>query len=84
MTAASAGTEIRNSLPPALAQYFGEDVAMAVYLGQRSEQLVLNTKDPRRAPVIYYHPREGLWLMKRPDKRAIQEDYDGENEDGMF
>jgi len=75
---------IRNPLPPMLAQYFFEDVTMAVYLGQGSDQLRLDTKDPRRAPVICYHPLEGLWLQKPPDKRAIQEDYDGENEDGMF
>jgi len=75
---------IRNPLPPMLAQYFVEDVTMAVYLGQRSDQLVLNTNDASRAPVICYHPLEGLWLQKPADKRAIQEDYDGENEDGMF
>jgi CRISPR-associated endonuclease/helicase Cas3 len=75
---------IRNPLPPLLAQYFFEDVSVAVYLGQGSDQLRLDTKDPRRAPVICYHPVEGLWLHKRADKRAIQEDYDGENEDGMF
>jgi CRISPR-associated endonuclease/helicase Cas3 len=75
---------IRKPLPPVLAQYFVEDVAMAVYLGQGSDQLRLDTKDARRAPVICYHPLEGLWLQKPPDKRAIQEDYDGENEDGMF
>jgi CRISPR-associated endonuclease/helicase Cas3 len=75
---------IRNPLPPMLAQYFFEDVSRAVYLGQGSAQLVLDTKDARRAPVICYHPLEGLWLQKSADKRAIQEDYDGENEDGMF
>lgn len=75
---------MRNRLPPDLVQHFGEDVAVAVYLGQQSDQLELKIKDPRRAPVICYHPREGLWLEKPPDKRAIQEDYDGENEDGMF
>ena len=75
---------IRNPLPPLLAQYFFEDVSMAVCLGQRSDQLVLDTKDARRAPVICYHPLEGLWLQKPADKRAIQGDYDGENEDGMF
>jgi CRISPR-associated endonuclease/helicase Cas3 len=75
---------MRNRLPPVLAQYFVEDVAVAVYLGQQSDQLDLKPKDPRRAPVICYHPHEGLWLEKPPDKRAIQEDYDGENEDGMF
>jgi CRISPR-associated endonuclease/helicase Cas3 len=75
---------IRNPLPPMLAQYFVEDVAMAVYLGKGSDELRLDTKDPRRAPVICYHPLEGLWLQKPADKRAIQEDYDGENEDGMF
>jgi CRISPR-associated endonuclease/helicase Cas3 len=75
---------VRNPLPPLLARYFLEDVAMAVYLDQGSAQLVLHTKDARRAPVICYHPLEGLWLQKPADKRAIQEDYDGENEDGMF
>jgi len=57
---------------------------MAVHLGQRSDQLVLDTKDARRAPAICYHPLEGLWLQKPADKRAVQEDYDGENEDGIF
>jgi len=75
---------IRNPLPPMLAQYFVEDVTMAVHLGQRSDQLVLDTKDARRAPAICYHPLEGLWLQKPADKRAVQEDYDGENEDGIF
>jgi CRISPR-associated endonuclease/helicase Cas3 len=75
---------VRKQLPPLLAQYFVEDVSMAVCLGQRSDQLRLDTKDARRAPVICYHPLEGLWLQKPADKRAIQEDYDGENEDGMF
>jgi CRISPR-associated endonuclease/helicase Cas3 len=75
---------IRNPLPPLLAPYFFEDVAMGVYCGQGSDQLKLDTKDARRAPVICYHPLEGLWFQKSADKRAIQEDYDGENEDGMF
>ncbi len=75
---------VRNRLPPLLASYFFEDVAMAVYQGQRSEQLVLNTQDARHAPEICYHPVEGLWLRKPADRRAIQGDYDGENEDGMF
>jgi hypothetical protein len=57
---------------------------MAVYLGERSDQLKLDTEDRVRAPVICYHPLEGLWLQKPPDKRAIQEDYDGDDEDGMF
>jgi CRISPR-associated endonuclease/helicase Cas3 len=75
---------LRQKLPPVLAQYFVEDVAMAVYLGPRSNQLVLNTIDSRRAPVICYHPLEGLWLDKPPDKGAVQEEYDGDNEDGIF
>ena len=75
---------LRQTLPAILAQYFVEEVAMAVYLGPRSNQLVVNTKDPRRAPVICYHPLEGLWLDKPPAKGAFQEDYDGESEDGMF
>ena len=75
---------VRNPLPPLLAQYFVEDIAMAVYLDQRSDQLVLDTSDARRAPVICYHPLEGLWLQKAADKRSIQGDYDGENEDGIF
>jgi CRISPR-associated endonuclease/helicase Cas3 len=75
---------VRNPLPPLLAQYFSEDVSMVVYPGQRSDQLVLDTRDARRAPAICYHPLEGLWLEKPPDRRAIQEEYDGENEDGMF
>jgi hypothetical protein len=57
---------------------------MAVYVGRGNDELVLDTKDARRAPVICYHPLEGLWLQKPADKRAIQGDYDGENEDGMF
>jgi len=75
---------LRQTLPPVLAQYFVEDVAMAVYLGARSDELVLNTKDSHRSPVICYHPLEGLWLKKQPARSAIQNDYDGENEDGMF
>lgn len=75
---------IRKPLPLLSAQYFFEDAAMAVYVGRGNDELVLDTKDPRRAPVICYHPLEGLWLQKPADKRAIQEDYDGENEDGMF
>jgi CRISPR-associated endonuclease/helicase Cas3 len=75
---------LRRGLPPMLAQYFVEDIAMAVYLGPQSNQLVLNTVDHRRAPVICYHPLEGLWLDKPPDKGVVQEEYDGENEDGMF
>jgi CRISPR-associated endonuclease/helicase Cas3 len=74
---------IRNSLPPVLAQYFVEDVAMAVY-DERHGHLEIALKSKTGAPVICYHPLEGLWLQKPPDKRAIQEDYDGENEDGMF
>jgi CRISPR-associated endonuclease/helicase Cas3 len=74
---------LRRRLPPVLAQYFVEDVAMAVF-GPQSNQLVLNTVDHGRAPVICYHPCEGLWLDKPPAKEAVQEDYDGENEDGMF
>ena len=74
---------LRQNLPPVLAQYFVEDTAMAVF-GPRSNQLALNTMDPRRAPVICYHPLEGLWLEKQPARSAIQEDHDGENEDGLF
>jgi len=75
---------IRKPLPPLFAQYFVEDVAMGVYCGQGSDKLDLDTHDAGRAPVICYHPLEGLWLEKSANKRAIQEDYDGENEDGMF
>ena len=74
----------RQPLPPLLGRYFFEQVAMAVYLGERSEHLVLGVKNPVQAPTICYHPDEGLWLEKPPDKRAIQEDTDGESEDGMF
>lgn len=74
---------IRNSLPPVFAQYFVEDVAMAVY-DERHGHLEIALKSKTGAPVICYHPREGLWLKKPADKRAIQEVYDGENEDGIF
>lgn len=74
----------RHPLPPLLGQYFFEEVAMAVYLGERSERLVLDVKNHAHGPTICYHPDEGLWLEKPPDKRAIQEDADGESEDGMF
>jgi len=75
---------IRKPLPPVLAQYFVEDVAMGVHCRQGSDKLDLGTHDARRAPVICYQSLEGLWLQKAADKRAIQGDYDGENEDGMF
>jgi hypothetical protein len=75
---------LRKTLPPVLAQYFVEDIAMGIYLGSRSNQLVLNTVDQRRVPVICYHPLQGLWLEKPPDKGAFQEEYDGESEDGIF
>jgi hypothetical protein len=57
---------------------------MGVHCRQGSDKLDLGTHDARRAPVICYQSLEGLWLQKAADKRAIQGDYDGENEDGMF
>jgi CRISPR-associated endonuclease/helicase Cas3 len=75
---------LRKPLPPDLNQYFVEDVALAVYLGPQSERLLLNAKDPGRAPVLCYHPLEGLWLEKPPAKETVRSDEDGENEDGMF
>ncbi len=75
---------IRQPLPLLLGQYFFEEAGMAVYLGERDERLALGVKSQSHAPTICYHPDEGLWLEKQPDKRAIQEDADGESEDGMF
>jgi CRISPR-associated endonuclease/helicase Cas3 len=75
---------LRRPLPPALTQYFVEDVAMAVYVAPRSDRLVLGANGDRRAPAICYHPLEGLWLQKPPDKHARQVAEDGESEDGMF
>jgi hypothetical protein len=75
---------IREPLPPLLAQYFFEEVAMAVYLGDKSERLMLGAKSHAGAPTICYHPDEGLWLEKPPDKKAILGEEDGESEDGMF
>lgn len=74
---------LRQRLPPAFAQYFVEDVAMAASLRPRNDQLVLGANDSRRAPVICYHPLEGLWLRRQPDRRGLEGD-DGEHEDGMF
>ena len=74
---------VRKKLPPLLAQYFAEDVAWGTYPGKGNDQLSC-TNDTCGAPLICYHPLEGLWLQKAPDKRAIQGDYDGEDEDGMF
>jgi hypothetical protein len=73
----------REPPPPVLAQYFTEEVGMAVYDG-RHEQLRLALKPNVGAPVISYHPLEGLWLEKPPDKKAQRLDEDGEYEDGMF
>ncbi len=75
---------IRETLPPSLAQYFFEEVAIAVYLGDKSERLVLGVKSPAEAPTICYHPDEGLWLEKPADKKAIRVEEDGGSEDGMF
>lgn len=75
---------IREPLPRLLAQYFFEEVAMAVYLGERSERLELDVKNRAAAPTICYHPDEGLRLEKPPDKKAIRAQEDGESEDGMF
>jgi CRISPR-associated endonuclease/helicase Cas3 len=74
----------REPLPPLLAQYFFEEVAIAVYLGDESERLVLGVKRHAGAPTICYHPDEGLWLEKPPDKKATRVQEDGESEDGMF
>ncbi len=57
---------------------------MAVYLGDKSERLVLGAKSHAGAPTICYHPDEGLWCEKSPDKKAIRVQEDGESEDGMF
>jgi hypothetical protein len=74
---------MRDPLPCVLAQYFNEDVAMAVYDGQHEElKLALNAS--AGAPVICWHPLEGLWLEKRPGKKAQRFEEDGESEDGMF
>lgn len=75
---------IREPLPPLLAQYFFEEVAMAVYLGDKTDRLVLGVKSHAERPTICYHPDEGLWLEKPPDRRAIRREEDGEGEDGMF
>ncbi len=75
---------IREPLPPLLAQYFFEEVAIAVYLGDKSERLVLGAKSRAGAPTICYLPDEGLWCEKPPDKKAIRVQEDGESEDGMF
>lgn len=75
---------MRQPLPPAMAQYFSEDAARAVYLGETSDRLKLGVKSDDRGPTICYHPDEGLWLEKPPDKKAIRLQEDGENEDGMF
>jgi hypothetical protein len=74
---------IREPLPPVLAQYFTEEVGMAVYDG-RHEQLRLALKPNAGTPVISYHPLEGLWLEKPPDKKARRLEEDGEYEDGIF
>jgi CRISPR-associated endonuclease/helicase Cas3 len=74
---------IRGPLPCVLAQYFNEDVAMAVYDGQH-EQLALGLNASAGAPVICWHPLEGLWLEKRPGRKAQHFEEDGESEDGMF
>lgn len=75
---------IREQLPPLLAQYFFDKAAIAVYLGDKSERLVLDVKRHAGAPTICYHPDEGLWLEKPPDRKAIRVQEDGESEDGMF
>ena len=75
---------MRQPLPHAMAQYFFEDAARAVYVGERSDRLKLSVKSDDRAPTICYHPDEGLWLEKPPDKKAIRLEEAGENEDGMF
>lgn len=75
---------IRAPLPPVLAQYFFEDAALAIYLGERSDRLQLGVIGNGRAPTIYHHPDEGLWLGKPPDRGAIQLEEDGANEDGIF
>ncbi len=74
---------IRGPLPPMVAQYFAEDVGMAVYDG-RHQELVLALQTSAGAPVICYHPLEGLWLEKPPEKKAQRPEEDGECEDGMF
>jgi hypothetical protein len=76
--------KLRRPLPCSLAQYFpGEDVAMAVYEDARGPQLMLDCADGS-APAICYNPLTGLWLDRAPARDLIQEDYDGESEDGIF
>jgi CRISPR-associated endonuclease/helicase Cas3 len=73
---------IHSPLPPALAQYFFEEVVMAVYEGSDRLKLGVTVGDP--APIICYHPDEGLWLEKPPGQRAVRLEEDSANEDGMF
>ena len=74
---------LRAPLPPGLAQYFPDDTALALYDGEHS-QLGLHGNLDSQAPVICYHPAEGLWLEKQPARAAIKPADDGEDDDGMF
>lgn len=76
--------QLRQPVPPALAQYFFEDVAMAVCQGEMSERLVLGVNSSAGAPTICYHPDEGLWLESPPHKDTVPIEEDGEYDDGMF
>jgi CRISPR-associated endonuclease/helicase Cas3 len=74
---------LRAPLPSGLAQYFPDGAAMALYDGEHS-QLGLAGNNDSQAPVICYHPGEGLWLEKQPVREVINLDDDGEDDDGMF